>query len=347
MFLEWEPELNEDVAMQNMMNPKNKRKAVEGKLRSSMSYIEQCAAVGASAAEVPPGKGLIGNKEPLVSLCVVDDAAKPGAEFVVIFSVSHVIVDGFTYYKLLSMLSSEGTVAALNPTRKEGVVETTKQMMGEAEFAIVNSGGLICNVVCSMLCGSKPTVAQYFIDKDRVEEEKKSLSHGVSFVSTNDVLTSAFGVATNARIMLMPINFRDRRKDFTSDDAGNYEGALVFVPADYSEPSLIRKTLESGPPTFLRGGGGAVAAGTLPGGCEAMRMRISMITNWTFPHFSELSIAGCQHVLHSPHTDCSLIPFDLAVVYSPRKGETAVSFFTRSIDEKGLVAELPLGGKVK
>mmetsp|Transcript_17350 Transcript_17350/g.35759 ORF Transcript_17350/g.35759 Transcript_17350/m.35759 type:complete len:203 (+) Transcript_17350:790-1398(+) len=197
-----------------------------------------------------------------------------------------------------------------------------------------------------MLCGKKPTICNYFFDKAKISVEKtKTKQHGVEFVSTNDILSSTFGSVTGARIMLLPLNFRGRNPEFTADDAGNYEGALAFGPSDYDSPSLVRKTLQSGPPTFLRGGG-VVAALPLPGGWAATRCRLSMCVNWTFPHFTQFDIEGCHHLLHTPHADTKMVPFDTAVVYCPRAGEIAAVFFTRSVDEADLKAELPLGDAV-
>ena len=81
------------------------------------------------------------------------------------------------------------------------------------------------------------------ISSDRVKKEKDKAA-GVDYVSANDILCSTFASATNARSLLMPINFRERLPAFTGEDAGNYEGALCFGPDDFATPSLIRKTLK-------------------------------------------------------------------------------------------------------
>jgi len=334
--------------MARLVNPMGtKRQTLTGRLRRAMSFYDLCSTVGGSSAEVPKGSSCIGNGAPLLALTVVPDAEFSSDYFAVVFSVSHTIIDGCTYYTLLAMLSAAGTPRALNPTRKPEIMETTKLFMGAAEETFANSGGIMCNVVGALLCGSKPTICNFFVDKARVAAEKaKPKQHGVDFVSTNDVLASSFANATSARIMLLPINFRGRKAEYTADDAGNYEGALVFGPEDYSDPCKIRKTLQSGPPTFLRGAGGVEVPSPLPGGCEAMRCALAMVTNWTFPCFQELAVDGCRHLLHTPHCDVKMVPFDVAVVYHPRKGELATVFFVRSIDEKGLKTELPLGEAV-
>lgn len=70
------------------------------------------------------------------------------------------------------------------------------------------------------------------------------------------------------------------------------------------------------------------------------------MTNWAFPFFEELVVDGGRQVVHFPHCDTGTVPFDVAVVYRPRKGELAVVYFVRNIDRAGIVAQLPMGGVV-
>jgi len=253
-----------------------------------------CEAVGGTAVEILKGADCIGNDEPLVALSILPDKLRPHDTYAVVFSVSHCIADGWTYYKLLSMLSEDGNILPMNATRKHSITLHGKIAMGEDEAGWLYGCGTMCNVVCSMLYGSKALVESYILDADKINVEKaKAKEDDVDFVSTNDILTSSFGVATDADVLLMPINFREKLSGFTEHDAGNYEGALIFTPADYGKPSLIRKTLSTGPPAFLRGGNVASKA-DLPSCCATMGCRISMVTNWTFSCFSEVKLEGSK-----------------------------------------------------
>ena len=71
-----------------------------------------------------------------------------------------------------------------------------------------------------------------------------------------------------------------------------------------------------------------------------------VITNWAFPNFQELKIEGCEQMLHLPHSDVKMVPFDICVVFRPRAGELAATFFVRSIDEEGLKTEMPVGDAI-
>jgi hypothetical protein len=321
-----------------LFNPSGAAKAPE--LSSTMDFVQICRSVSSSSAEIAKGSDCVDNSRPLVAVSLLPDSLRPQDTFALIFSCSHVILDGFSHYRLLSMLCTNGTIVALNASRKHEIVQQADLATGLKESAFLRSKSLVCNVVCSMFCGRTPMLETYYVDSDRVKLAK-SEARGVDFVSTNDVLVSAFANATQARMMLMPINFRGKLAGFTDADAGNYEGALMFGPDDYAEPAYIRKTFLSGPPTFLR-----ETTTALPGCCETVRCQLSMVTNWAFGCFQEVVIDNCEQMLHVPVCNVSLVPFDCAVVYRPRANQLAVACFTRSIGAKELEAEFPIGSKI-
>jgi hypothetical protein len=317
---------------------------------STMDFATLCGAVSGTAAEILAGSKCVNKAVPLLALTVTPCTNSPSDTFAVVFSVSHVIIDGYTYYQLLSMLSSDGTVSALSAVRVPGMEAQKEKATGAQEYKFGNSGGVLCNVICGLVCGKKPEIVTHYFDEKKVADAKakaKEATADVDFVSTNDVLTSQFGNATGAGVMFIPVNFRERLPDFTAKDAGNYEGALFFGPDDFAEPGQIRRTLNSGPPCFQRGAGLADGVSKpLPGCCKMAKGRLGMVTNWTFPHFSELRVEGCEQMLHSPHCDVKMVPFDCAVVYRPRAGQLAAAFFVRSLSRAGIQAELPMGGMV-
>ena len=74
-------------------------------------------------------------------------------------------------------------------------------------------------------------------------EKQQAQTQNTKFVSTNDIITSTFLRAAQVNMGLMAINFRDRLTDCKQSDAGNYQNMLVYYPADYASPSLIRASL--------------------------------------------------------------------------------------------------------
>ena len=205
-------------------------------------------------------------------------------------------------------------------------------------------GFLLCNVLGGLICGSKPYIDTFYVDSDRVAALKQN-PEGAEYVSTNDVLTGSFGNAVGTDFLLMPLNYREKLPEFTSLDAGNYEGALVFGKGDFSNASSIRRTLNSGPPSFKRGAGRDKVE-PLPGCCGACCGKMGMLTSWVFPFFSEVKLEGCEQMLHMPLCDVNMVPFECGVVYRPRAGSLAVVYFVRTINDAGLKGSMPMGGKV-
>jgi len=314
-------------------------------LHEGMEYTKMCAAISRTAAEVPTGSACKNNAHPLVALSVVPDVRAPTTAFALVFSVSHVILDGFNYYQLLAMLSTGGKITSISPARKHAIDEANKAACPET-YALFHSLSFLVNILTGMIFGRRPLLENRYVDPPRVAAEKAKATPAVKFVSTNDVVFSCFARTVAARVGLMAINWRERLPGFASTDVGNYEGLLAFGPEDYAEPALVRKSLASGPPTFLRGGGGEKTPEPLPGRWELLTCRVAVVSSWVFPHFSELAIDGCSHLLHIPCSDAQLVPFEFAIVYRPRAGQLAVVCGVRTCSGDDLMAGLPLGASV-
>ena len=100
-----------DTALPRFFNPAGGKAPV---LSASMDYAALCSAVAKTSAEVLPGNSCIGNGKPLLALSVIKDSEADDRSFAVIFSVSHMILDGFTYYQLLGMLSNDKEIVFLS-----------------------------------------------------------------------------------------------------------------------------------------------------------------------------------------------------------------------------------------
>jgi len=227
-------------------------------------------------------------------------------------------------------------------------MEQSKTLMGRKETKWFESGPMMCNLIYTAMFGKKPIMESYYVDERRIRERKTTEvargQGGVEFVSTNDVLCSDFGIATRSGALLVSVNLRERLLDLTAADAGNYQGLFVFRADDCAYASLIRKTLQSSPPAYSYSVGGA-----LPGCFKTMcSVRMSELTNWT-SFFQELEIEDCEHMIHFPSYCGSshLILNDFAIVYRPRRGESAMMYWGRSLDRAGLQRELPLGAAVQ
>mmetsp|Transcript_1458 Transcript_1458/g.1759 ORF Transcript_1458/g.1759 Transcript_1458/m.1759 type:complete len:501 (-) Transcript_1458:1377-2879(-) len=257
-----------------------------------------------------------GPNEPLFKVTVIPCQTCPKSKFAVICQMSHVVGDGATFYKLHEMLCStdesileEGLIFDRVDTFEKDSVD----LLGKREHGFVTSPSYICLLLRGMLStlvfGPKTEFKFAFVDHDKIQCEKESFLAGtsksigatasdddsdrVSFVSTNDIITSWFMSNTGCAYGIMPINLRNRLKGITSSHAGNYENVLFYqCQADVTCPSLIRRSIKRMKRIVTQ-------HGPFPGFASVVRKSCAIVTNWqTFA--TPNVIPGCEEDLHLP-----------------------------------------------
>ena len=309
---------------------------VQGDTKKKLSNIDVgqayeaiCKAVDSSGAMVNAGSGCLGKNEPQFRVTVVPSV--DGDRFAMLVSLSHVIADGYTYYEILNLLSLNVPMKVLEAVRKPGFTAALKKAVGTKECAFPASPGYICNAIGGMMFGSKPKIRAYFIDKDKVAAVKaKEAGGAVAFVSTNDVVTSAFGKLTRTNVLEMAIDMRGRLPAYSKVDAGNYEFALYYRPADFATPSLVRQAIAGKDGEYGRRCTGSSTK--LPGFWGAWRKRIAIITNWSSNHTGECVLGdSCKQELHLPLYTAP--PLDAGIVFKPTPSTLGLITFARHIKE--------------
>lgn len=300
-------------------------------LSPEMDYASMHKALHGSLAEVTTGSKCLNKDEALLKLTIVPGSSAAGG-FALVFSVSHAIADGHTYYMLFNMVSEANEVVALEPKRKDSFDKELVKAVGEGESKFWQRTSYMMNCIGNIVFGGKAKVAAYLVDPNKVKQEKEKFSSGdggVGFVSTNDLLTSSFGRMIKARLLEVAVNFRSRLSP-KDTDAGNYEGALYLGNEDFAAPALVRKALSRGDGTYRRCG--SEPPRPLPAGCEMARCRFGLITNWaTFCKDITLG-AGCTQTLHLPYFNPAEIPCEVWVVFKPTRDQLAVMVFTRHLE---------------
>lgn len=308
-------------------------------LSEDMPYKALAKAVTRSRAHVPRGVKLLNKPLPFTRLTVVPRAS--GGGFAVIFSMSHVVADGATYYTVLGMLSAEGAVQPVDAARKQAAQDAVPGQVGPRFQARLLGVPVALNGIGEMLWGKRARMHCLLVDGERLGVAKAAAKAAApevpGHISTNDVLTSGFGRLVKARLLLMAIDFRNRIDGLTFGDAGNYHSGLLFDAAAYSHPSTIRAAL-TGPPPLSRA--------ALPGTLAQVRCRMAMITNWASMSKGELALPGCKQTLHVPCVNAAELSWDSAIVFKPRPAEVAVLAFLKRRSAEELRAELPLGAPV-
>ena len=113
----------------------------------------------------------------------------------------------------------------------------------------------------------------------------------VPWVSSNDIITSAFLEASAPDVGLMAANLRTRLDAVGDENAGNYEGTVKLVPEDFKPPKVRRS---------IAGGRCRRVSNTPQMGPGTEAIDISVITNWASFAQDLVPLEGCEILAHHP-----------------------------------------------
>ena len=290
--------------------------------------------------------------------------ALPG--FALIVSMNHTLGDGHTYYKLYRMLSVDSEVEELDPVRVSDFEDTKTDIIGKKETAMFGSAGLAFGILGTYL-GAKfgrrapQNICINAVDPARVAREKTKVKQEgqVSFVSSNDVLSSWFFRKMESDTNIMVANLRSRQPsvlNLSDSHVGNYEANLPYFPGDVETPTLIRQSIRDADGAFRARRAGSPITET-PSFWKLLRNKTSIITNWaTFycdVNLQDNNQTTIRPKLHFPimeHDGLITSVWNNAIVFRPRAGELGMLMITRRLDNDMLAQEkeqdTPLGKRI-
>jgi len=286
---------------------------------------------------VESGSATLAKNKPLTLLTVAH--SDPG-EFALIFSLSHVIGDGRTYYEILKMLQPGAEVRELTSTRVMSFSESMRDMCNRKALAWADKPGTQIMYTVAMMGNKKASCYAFHLDDEKVAAEKTawSATGEVPYVTTNDILTSRFFNECQARIGMMGFDCRGKLEGMDNDLAGNYVTALVLDNEVFSTPTTLRKMYSNTPyETTQR---------PLPGCCACCcggNARFAMVSNWSSFAGGLVALEGCEMVIHLPVLNTSYISWDQMIPFASGVGKKGVICWTVSTDEAGLREALPVG----
>ena len=274
--------------------------------------------------------------------------------FCIVFSMSHTIGDGNTFYNIMNQLSESDEVRPLNPKRKldfsdniKSVVDSSMEPGIGAIIAVVVSMFVtfLVNVIKRMFTRQKARLLTGLIDNERVAQVKAEAKRRgtVPFVSTNDIITSAFANATGSDVCTaMAIDLRERMRGLTKSHAGNYIEVLLFDAANTATPDRVRLALLH--PRFR------CRDKPLPSICggKILSSQYGIITNWA--SFSKpIHIPGCVEQLHQPmmielSAALPYIPMAIMIVFRATAQRVGVLWLipSRAGSDKDVLGDMPI-----
>ena len=197
-------------------------------MHENMPYNEMRKA--SLASSVANGVTLLQNGKPVtkVTLC-----QREGGGFCVIASMSHTVADGYTYYAIFNMLSSDAEIYPLIAERDDSLRDAIPEMIGEQTYKAMMSPSLctICGYIGMALTAKADPPVVRLIDKvklEKIKEKCKQEEGAPAFVSTNDIITAAFARAVKASQITMAMDFREKVQGLTKKHAGGYQMGVLF-----------------------------------------------------------------------------------------------------------------------
>lgn len=244
--------------------------------------------------QVKSGNDCSNKDEALFKVTLIN--VRNSTDVVLVFSMSHVLADGFTFYKLQNMLDRNTPVTAMEVVRSTRYEMEIQKLKKQPEF--MGPTALLGMISCSLF---RSPMRMYVVQVNPawIEAQKEAFrarraqlpnttKNGVTFVSTNDILTAWHNKICRTDLSLMSINCRNRVPSFTDKWAGNYENGIMYnTPGDGHTPEAIRQSLQ----TFRN------ASNTLPSTWKLLQWNTSITTNWC-SFYQQINISdaatGCE-----------------------------------------------------
>ena len=306
-------------------------KIAANSIHSETPYDEMYSAIDKASAIIPSGKSCI-NKD-ILSTKITLVPHQESASFALIMSMSHTIADGYTYYRILSMLSESISIESTNARRKVEINPTQDAWSTDDWNFITTNVGFIANLVWGFLFGSKAKCFAFYTDDEKISSIKgeESQQEIVEYVSTNDILVSNHSMITRPRLQTIAINFRGRVPGAEKNDGGNYEAVLFLDEKSYNSASVVRQAVQNYERDATRTGRTA----DLPSTWKAWKSNplLGQLSNWS-SFFDEIQLgeedSGWKQELHLPILNIRQIPFDCAVIFRPKANKTAIMYVCTS-----------------
>jgi hypothetical protein len=267
-----------------------------------------------------------------------------------VISMSHVIGDGYTYYKIFSFFDSKNKIIRMIPQRKiEDYTKRVHELQGLEYKNFFLSPLFISRIIWAFIfTRSFPKLQFYKVNKQEIQRMKKEFEVKVinteakkeedqsfktkesCFLSTNDILTAWFFKECQVSYGMMACNTRNRINGITNDLAGNYSTLVGYNGNDFDNPYHVRKSLSKLSAHEEKG------RSKLPTTMETLGFHFGTVTNWsTFFHEVHFNQETNPFLFHCPilsAKECGMN--DFMTIFSPSKDEIGLYIMSRKFDKK-------------
>ncbi|WP_320006610.1 hypothetical protein [Maridesulfovibrio sp.] len=313
------------------------------------------------------GFNSLNSDEPLykIRLCTGSDD-----RFMLVVSMSHVLGDGFTIYRIYQMLERSEPVVALIPQRIknfQNILNTTGGLPGSMWIPkagtpstpnkkldwLLESRAIWCTKktreAIGMKHGEEEDIPEqefqtsgglFRVNRDWVAEQKRNFkgNETIPWISTNDVISSWFLTRSNTSMGSIAINSRDRSPEVGMLHAGNYQVGFLLYPDEYESPAAIRASV------------GSFSSFTKPESKAGAGNSLALISSWTQSYIDLDFGPECSQLIHLPLAPEALSPptsmDSIMILFCCGNGELAAAIRSTNISNylDGTALQGPLLG---
>lgn len=191
----------------------------------------------------------IDKDEQLCKLLIIENLAR--SELALVFSLSHSLGDGSTFYQLWKMLDTCEDVVSMVAERDHNFVHYVQRDTNLSTTDVSSwkffkfFAGMIGRGLRRIICRKKaPRINMYKVNMDTINRIKAEYHNGgENFVSTNDILNAWFFGKDGCNLdkISMFINLRSRIPELESNMAGTYSLYSQLYIADIDNPTAFRE----------------------------------------------------------------------------------------------------------
>jgi hypothetical protein len=264
---------------------------------------------------VKQGRDCVDQNEPLfkVTCLIVGEVKK---QLTIVFSLSSVIGDAYTFYQIYAMLDKKNEIKTLDCKRELKYLDALKSNVGSSNYNYTDTAAAFkynSRTFLSRFLWKRQKTIVHYIDEDVwLKKAKKNGKKDQVEVSTNDCLTSWFFKMCNCTFGVMKVNFRNKVLDIDDMCAGNYTNSVLYRPDDFETPFLMRLSL--GDKHVRRaarvqiGTTETIIGTTLPSFMQTQKNNSALSSNW-YSVSRYITFEGCKQTLHIPIIDKKEEPY--------------------------------------
>jgi hypothetical protein len=289
-----------------------------------------------------PAKRLVNTNKPLFKISLVPES-RDLKRFALIVSLCHRIGDGCTFYSIYQMLDPNAEIHALNPVRKEDVLEGIETLMNKkmaegvtgAFIKMIFVRDIMRSSLRNSLGAGGPSFRQRlflidtsYLNEIKVQHDPAECPFRCPFISTNDIIVSNCFNTSKPDFAMMAINFRGKVPNCDRYDAANYINAVIYSDVDYATPQAIRKSISG---EIFEPVSGSKTKSQLNAPNNLVKdIHLSICTNWvTFAPKDGLSLGpNFDEKIHVPLKDMSYAPPNLVsnfTIFAPWKDAIGIA----------------------